>query len=578
MDLFRFGGFADITSVSNLIKKEVWVMKRFLSLILCCVLILSTVSFSSFAFTDAKIYYVDSSASEDGNGLSAEHPFSSVDSLRSLSLNPGDSVLFKAGEVYTCDMLVLNCSGTKEEPIVISSYGDGDRPLLVTDKKVDMLLLKDCSYVTVSNFEIVAPVGGGIWIDTFNKESNGVKIDNIKFHNIQNTVATSRDNLSNGACAARACIMVKGLPAHSRYAVNNLTITNCEMYDCGNGISVWGSWNDEQKPWCDEEDIDPVFNKGVYISDCYFHDMDAEALIFGICDGAVCENCRCINCCQNDGINDDGTQFCNAAMWFWGSINSKIRYCEIAGQKTITDGMTCDFDSYTHYCTYEYIYSHDNARFVANCPQHSGHQGNTIRYCLSVNDNAVANNLSQNCYNSNEYGLKFYNNTIVNPGEIIIEGVRDGYICDNIFYGDFTSDFRSGRKKINDETGEAYKDIFDGVFKNNCFFGTCVPSCAKDNYICNPCFVGTDFSDPESFKLSSKSKLIGKGITVLNENTKDIYGNEISGSANIGCYAGTGEDNAQRQNIFVVIYKYISTFLGKAYQWIVDCNNLYWLF
>ena len=553
-------------------------MKKFLSVAMCAVMLLTAIPFAFAGYT-GKTYYVDSSVTDSGNdGLSPENAFVSVESLQNLTLNPGDSILFKAGGIFNCENLTLTCSGTKELPIVISSYGEGERPLLTTVNKADILRLYDCSYVTVSNLEITAPNGGGIWIDTYTKESEGITIDNIKFHDIQNTIATSRDNLTYGPSYARACVVVKGLPANSRYAVNDLTITNCEMYDCGNGISVWGSWNDEQQPWCDEEDIDPVFNEGVYISDCYFHDMDAEALIIGMCDGAICENCRCIDCCQNDGINDDGTTFCNAAMWFWGSVNSKIRYCEIAGQKTLTDGMTCDFDSYTHYCTYEYIYSHDNVHFVANCPQHSGHKGNTIRYCLSVNDNLKSNNLSQYCYDSNEYGLKFYNNTIINPGETIIEGVREGYICDNIFYGDFTASFRSGRKKVNDETNEKFVDKFTGTIKNNCFFGTCIPSCAEDNYICDPGFVGTDFTNPDSFKLKKGSKLIGKGITVLNEKSKDIYGNEISGSANIGCYAGSGEENSEKQNIFITIWKYLSSILGKAYQWIVDCNNLYWLF
>lgn len=551
-------------------------MKKAISVILCLVLAVSCFSVASFAKTSGMTYYVDNVGGNSSNdGLSESTPFASAESLRNITFHEGDRILFKAGGIFECDRLSLTCSGTESDPIVISSYGEGVKPLLTTNSNSEILCLIDCSYVTVSNLEFTAKNGGGIWIDTLTKESSGITLDNLTMHDITNTKANNRDNLAAGAAAARACVMVKGLPSHSRFAVNDLTVTDCEMYDCGNGISIWGSWNDQQNPWCkNEEDIDPVFNKGVRISGCYFHDMDAESIIVGMCDGALVENCSSINCCLNSGVREDGSGFCNAAMWFWGSVNSTFSHCEIAGQKCLGDGMTCDFDSYTHYSTYEFIYSHDNIRFVGNCPMYSGHKGNTIRYCLSVNDNVKSNNLSQ-FSDSHEIGLKFYNNTIVNPGETVIDGVKDGYICDNIFYGKFNSSMRWARNKTNDATGEKFLDEFTGTMKNNCFWGSCVPSCAEDNIVRDPLFAGNDFADPDSFRLSVKSPLIGKGITKIEGQAKDIYGNDIGDVTNIGCYAGKGEENAVRRNILSDIWKLLNMALGIIYQGIVDLNNIY---
>jgi hypothetical protein len=220
-------------------------------------------------------------------------------------------------------------------PIIISAYGSGNRPVLTTGENTEVLRLFDCSYLYLSDLEITAHNGGGIWIDTLNETSTGISIERVFFHDIQNYKVNSRDNLSAGAAAARACIMIKGLPARSRFAVNDLKISHCNMYDCGNGISIWGSWNDEQNPWCEnEEDIDPVYNKGVLVEYCNFSDMDAEAVIVGMCDGAVVTHCSAINCCQGEGVDENGkVLFNNAAMWFWGSENSVIEYCEISGQK-----------------------------------------------------------------------------------------------------------------------------------------------------------------------------------------------------------------------------------------------------
>ena len=271
--------------------------------------------------------------------------------------------------------------------IMDKTYVEGEKPLLYTNNKTEVFKLFDCSYITISNLHIKAENGGGIWIDTLNQTSEGIIIDNVYFTDMQNYKVHSRDDFSNGAAAARAAVIVKGLPARSRYAVNDLTIRNCEVYNCANGFMIWGSWNDSQTPWCEEDEIDPVYNTGLLIEKCYFHEMDAEAVIVGMCDGALVTNCRAINCCQGEGVDENGEiEYFTAAMWFWGSENSTIQYCEIAGQKNVGDGMAIDFDSHTNNCTYQYIYSHDNMRFMCNNANYSGQHNNTVRYCLSVND------------------------------------------------------------------------------------------------------------------------------------------------------------------------------------------------
>ena len=408
-------------------------MKRFICILLSlCITMCGIVLTASVVYAVGTAeYYIDSESGSDSNsGGSPGEAWKTVSNLAALELAAGDSVLFKCGGVYPCE-LTLTCSGTEDFPITISSYGEGEKPLLTANGRTEVLRLFDCSYVTVQNLEITAHNGGGIWIDTLEKTSYGISIINTEFHDIQNYKVNSRDNLSAGAAGARACIMVKGLPSRSRFAVNDITISICEMYDCGNGISIWGSWNDEQSPWCENEsDIDPVFNEGVLVEYCDFHDMDAEAIIVGMCDGALVTHCRSINCCQGEGTDENGkVLYYTAAMWFWGSVNSTIQYCEIAGQKNVGDGMAVDFDSYTHNCTYQYIYSHDNTRFMCNCPNYSGHNNNTVRYCLSVNDNRGKSTMAGS---SGEHGFRFYNNTVVNCGDFHIMNVDNALIANNI--------------------------------------------------------------------------------------------------------------------------------------------------
>ena len=502
--------------------------KRLFSLFLAVVLLITVLP--CYAVDCGVTYYIDSvNGSDENNGQTEDQAFQTVEKIKTLPLSPGAKVLFRRGGSYPCE-LTLTCSGTKDDPILLSAYGDETlaKPRLYTDDPTEVLRLFDCSYVTVSDLEITAHNGGGIWIDTLESTSVGITLTGLVMHDMQNIEWNARDDLSRGAAGARACVMVKGLPARSRCAVNDLTISDCEMYDCGNGVSLWGSWNDSQTPWCEEEDIDPVFNTGALVENVYFHDMDAESIIVGICDGALVTHCRSINCCQGKGLNEDGSiKYFNAAMWFWGSVNSTIEYCEIAGQKNVGDGMSVDFDSYSHYCTYQYIYSHDNQRFCNNNPNHSGHHGNTVRFCLSVNDNGGSNRLGGG---AKEYGMQFYNNTIINCLDFDISRIPDGLVANNIFAPmpgyHIRYDLDAGKQNT--------------VISNNCYDNTLIPIVDKHPVAATPGFVSDDVDSADSFRLVTGSPLLGKGIGVPCELTEDFFGGAIAQS-NIGCYGGVGE-------------------------------------
>lgn len=507
---------------------------KIIACILTIVLIVQLIPFTVFAFgTDT--YYIDSINGNDFNsGTSDSSAWKTVANLGSVSLSAGDKVLFRCGGEYECNALTFTCSGTEENPIVISSYGDsGKKPLLYTNIKTDVLHLYDCSYLTVSDLEITAHNGGGIWIDTFTATSKGITLSNLEMHDMQNVKQHSRDTLSAGPSVARACVVVKGLPARSRYAVNDLTITDCEMYDCGNGISLWGSWNDEQNPHCENtKDIDPIFNENALVKNVYFHDMTAESIIVGICKNALVTQCRSIDCCQDDGLDENGEiKFCNASMWFWGSIYSTIDHCEISGQKNWGDGMAVDFDSYSHHCTYQYIYSHDNIRFMNNCAIHDGQRWNCVHHCLSVNDNKQRIRFSMA---AGEYNFRFYNNTLVNCGDVCFMNLYDSKIYNNIFMPMLGCTVTSDAVELIQYRGNTYK--------NNCYYNCLNPLVDLTSINTVPGFVGNDMSKPESFVLSAKSKLIGKGLVTSDDSELDYFGNIIE-STNIGCYGGTG--NAQ---------------------------------
>lgn len=518
-------------------------VKSFLSILFSALFIATAMPFAEAEFQAVNnvTYYIDAKGGDNSNsGTSEGKAWKDLGGFTGeQALTAGVSVLFKCGGIYDFNVELKDITGTKENPFVISSYGEGERPILTTQKKDEILTLIDCSYITISNLQMVAPNGGGIWIDTLNRASEGITIDNVYFHGMPNGKVTARDDMANGAAPARAAVMVKGLPARSRYAVNDLTIKNCEVYDCANGFMIWGSWNDEQNPWCEEKDADPIYNKGLLIEGCYFHEMDAEAIIVGICDGALVTDCKAINTCLGEGVDENGEiLYFTAAMWFWGSENSTIQYCEIAGQKNFGDGMAVDFDSGTNNCTYQYIYSHDNMRFMCNNAKESPQKNNTVRYCLSVNDNGGRSAIASG---NGEDGFNFYNNTIINCADFHVRYLTNSFFANNIIIPEDGCILYFNKKE---------EKVAQNTFTNNCYAYTMKRSFDSDALNMLPNFIGG--SDPlTAYQLAEGSALIGAGMEIDHDLKTDFFGNKITG-ANIGCYGGSGEkateETIEREN------------------------------
>ncbi|MDO8999856.1 MAG: T9SS type A sorting domain-containing protein [Bacteroidota bacterium] len=96
---------------------------RLMLVVICFLLIKNTFSTT---------YYVSSSMGNNvNNGASALMPWKTISKVNSITFLPGDSVLFKKGDVWKgTNNLFFTESGTASNPIVISSYGTGTKPVI----------------------------------------------------------------------------------------------------------------------------------------------------------------------------------------------------------------------------------------------------------------------------------------------------------------------------------------------------------------------------------------------------------------------------------------------------------------
>ena len=85
------------------------------------------------AVADGTVYYISSSGGSNSNdGLSPGSAFQTIAKVNTLNLQPGDKVLFKCGDTWSAEQLVIRKSGTETAPILFGSYPEAcaDKPAL----------------------------------------------------------------------------------------------------------------------------------------------------------------------------------------------------------------------------------------------------------------------------------------------------------------------------------------------------------------------------------------------------------------------------------------------------------------
>ncbi|MDE5416742.1 right-handed parallel beta-helix repeat-containing protein [Labilibaculum sp. DW002] len=113
----------------------------------------------------AETYYVNAKTGNDANsGAQIHSPFKSLNSLGSLKLSQGDSLLLASDCTFYGSLELKNVHGNQQKPIVITSYQSGND---INDHKAEIdakgclngILLENCSFIELENIKITANGG-----------------------------------------------------------------------------------------------------------------------------------------------------------------------------------------------------------------------------------------------------------------------------------------------------------------------------------------------------------------------------------------------------------------------------------
>ena len=504
---------------------------------------------------EAKTFYVDSEGGNDQSaGTSEKEAWRTLGRIKEHNLFvPGDRILLKCGSVFRGEQLAFQGMGSAEQPIEISSYGEGELPRLEGNGEVENVIsLYNQQYIHINRLEITnldqkynqnfelngsnnqekALRAINVSIRDFGTASD-IRIEDCYIHDINGNIKSKwnggiffdvKANIQNGT--------LTGVP--SKY--DQILISGCtfERVD-RSGIKLISS------QWCNQwEKNDPGVpvnwypSTNVVVRDNYMEKIGGDGITVRDTDGALIEHNLVRDCrYQNTGYN--------VGIWPFEAANTVLQYNEAYETHGTTDGQGLDCDHASSNSVMQYNYSHNNEGGFMLIMGGYPHTGATVRYNISQNDRDKTFEFAQGC----PKGTMIYNNTIYSDqllerGVFFLsntgagQGVNDTFVFNNVFH------YPEGQKFYGGETQNltTYMKLYNNAYTGGieAFEGDDNPLKAEDAGLTAP-GTGPEVNESKTavtgssgaldgYKLEDTSVLIDKGITV-DEAWKHFGGTEL---------------------------------------------------
>lgn len=369
-------------------------------------------------------FYVDATNGNDNNnGTSPESAWQSIEKVNNTTFLPGSQILLKAGESWT-GMLWPKGSGSEGNPIILSSYGTGDRPRILMDEDANMtedlmrvttpmynrrvnqtFYLHNQSYWEISNIEFYNPgfdpdqhvdpnreMERAMYITAEDVgQIDHIYINNVYIHGFQGNNSGNIGKESGGIIF----FVNTSFQASERQRTwfNDIRITNCTIEDVGrSGFFLLSPWKTREMTdsgqWGGRWSV--VNNAGegslgafapttnVYIGSNILRRIDGDGIILQCMDGVVVE----YNLVDEPCVETQAA----AGIFPYLVSNATIRYNELSRAHLANDAQGVEIDALNENIAVVYNYSHQNV-------------GGFVQFCTPANlpsfDSYYAYNISE---------------------------------------------------------------------------------------------------------------------------------------------------------------------------------------
>lgn len=501
--------------------------------------------------------FFSSKASSEGNG-SLEQPYSSLDKLSSLSLEPGSYIYLEVDSLFYGSLKLTNVHGSEKEPIVITSYGKGNKPKIDGNNLVGgaVVHLENCSNIVVQNLEIYDSATTeddrrGVLVEVNNPEEKEelVTYENIKLNNLYvHDILGFRDAENSGmGMFSKKTGGIHLWSSDGFGRSKNFEISNCKITNVSNvGIATWykmeGETVSKVSPYSNDFKSYAHLETHIHHNEINYIGKNAiflRHLYEGVVEYNVIHDTS-IHCVSGNTIV---TSYVHGTIIQYNEgYRNMAKPRESDGK--IQDGCMLDADLQSRDTIWQYNYSHDNSfGLFLNCTSYNEDSGikdrAIVRYNLSVNDLGKKGIVYINYVSD---GIYVYNNTIVTgkETEYIIQSndKRTSFFYNNLIYNRSqkasfsftdTSGLVAEYNLVYNEEGASIKnsDLFkkvnaNGVYKNPIFQG----------FLQEDSELGIDNLFTFQLEYNSPALNVGKEVDAK----EDFFGNPYKKS--IGFYCG----------------------------------------
>ncbi|MBP2057589.1 hypothetical protein J2Z60_000760 [Lactobacillus colini] len=403
-------------------------------------------------------YYIDSNSGNDSNsGKSESEPWRSLNNLKHVVLNPGDKILLKSGSKFYGKQSALSFkgSGTSEDKIIITSYGNGDRPQLNGQGEIENVIsLFNQEYITIKGLEITnlsSRYNTSFLLNSSNNRSlnlrginvsakdygivHGITIQDMYIHDINGNISSK---WNGGIFFDVKATVNKGTLEGVPTKYDSILIENCKLEKVDRSAIklISSSWCNQSTKNNSTLPINWYPSTNVVVKDNRINKVGGDGITVRDTDKALIEyNLVTHARYQNTGYN--------AGIWPFEASNTVIQYNEVAYTHGVQDGQGFDCDHLCKNTVMQYNYSHNNEGGFMLIMNGFPHTGPTVRYNISQNDNDKTFEFSRGIPS----GTAIYSNTIYSKKVLsgrsgIIDvanskagtGNREAYLFNNIFY------------------------------------------------------------------------------------------------------------------------------------------------
>lgn len=534
-------------------------------------------------------YYISSINGDNQNDATTEkEAWETLNKLKEITLQPGDRVLLESGSVFNGVIHLKDVHGTAENPIIISDYGDGEKPIINGNgegvwyqdymKGLDnpghkkegyvssTILLYDASFIEIGNLEITNQSDdwdymlsdeeqvksrmdrtGVAGIAQNNGTMEHIYLDNLYIHDIDGNLEDK--HMNNGGIQFNVSKPENEEETGiARY--HDIKITNNHIKDARRaGISLGYTYQYDKffGAKISDETAQKYGHTEILMEGNYVQDIGNDGIVVMYAYRPIVKS----NISDRSGVDlAEGYpgywMSYSAAIWPWKSKDALFEYNEAfdtVGEGN-GDGQAWNID-WSDGTTYQYNYSHNNGGGALLICLSEAVNG-TFRYNISQNDlksfvTFQGNPLAE-VYNNVFYVDGDRSTRVHHPAPQKQSGV--GYLANNIFYNTSTNNPNDEWNPGNNKT-----------FSNNLYFGYSeTPANDEKALTKDPLFIKPGTAPEQStgmvhgldafsgYKVAENSPVINAGTYISNNTTMDFFKNPIGLIPDIGVHELDGDE------------------------------------